>query len=238
MFIYTHIFIYTCTSSVHTSQNTLLLDRIGSVLNHRHDCLRNAENNLQWRDSRESFERMHWMTTSYFPLQVADPVATMPRPTTATASRVVCRNEFKWVQSASTFWRTAWVLENCCKFYIRLMKHLFIPKQLNTKHSHHPTIQLQSKCDKAPASAQTRAPLFSSGGAFATSLSDLSLIANGCTEWNKAILATFNPITNALKRQSHQFCWSSNKPENLFFGRHYVFQNEYQQDKNTNLRES
>ena len=42
--------------------------------------------------------RMHWMTTSYFPLQVADPVATMPRPTTATASRVVCRNEFKWVQ--------------------------------------------------------------------------------------------------------------------------------------------
>lgn len=61
--------------------------------------------------------RMHWMTTSYFPLQVADPVATMPRPTTATASRVVCRNEFKWVQSASTFWRTAWVLENCCKFY-------------------------------------------------------------------------------------------------------------------------
>lgn len=117
IYIYTHIFIYTCTSSVHTSQNTLLLDRIGSVLNHRHDCLRNAENNLQWRDSRESFERMHWMTTSYFPLQVADPVATMPRPTTATASRVVCRNEFKWVQSASTFWRTAWVLENCCKFY-------------------------------------------------------------------------------------------------------------------------
>lgn len=114
VYIYTYS-IYTCTSSVHTLQNTLLLDRIGSVLNHRHDCLRNAENNLQWRDSRESFERrMHWMTTSYFPLQVADPVATMPRPTTATASRVVCRNEFKWVQSASTrsggqheFWKTA-----------------------------------------------------------------------------------------------------------------------------------
>ncbi len=92
-------------------------------------------------------------TTSYFPLQVADPVATMPRPTTATASRVVCRNKFKWIQSASTrsggqheFWKTA------TKFtYVSWNTYILIPKQMNTKHSHHLIFQFDAaSCQALP----------------------------------------------------------------------------------------